>query len=105
MSMLQPYRPSTGLSRTDRTLVRLSGDATVAVAITQAKAEVEGAKVDGVSAVAARALQNVALLSQMEQSLAQAVPHASGRLATIADLASLALAGAVSDAAQRIGRS
>ncbi|WP_460827934.1 hypothetical protein, partial [Nostocoides australiense] len=72
--------------------------------VIQAKAEVEAAKVDGVSAVAAKAMQDVALLSQMEQSLAQAVPHASGRLATVADLAAISIAGVVADAARRIGR-
>ena len=40
----------------------------------------------------------------MDQSLAQTVPHASGRLATIADLAAISMAGVVADAARRIGR-
>jgi hypothetical protein len=105
MSNIQPYSQSLlPTARTNRTLSRLSADTTVAVAITQAKAEVEAAKVDGISAVAGKAMQDVALLSQMEQALATAVPHASGRLATVADLAAISVARVVADAAHRIGR-
>lgn len=105
MSNLQPY--GGGLvptARANRALAKLGIDTTVAAAATQAKAEVEAAKIDGISAVTATALQDVALLSQMEQSLATAVPHASGRLATVADLAAISVAGVVADAAHRIGR-
>ena len=101
---LTPYTSFLPSAKVSRTLTRLSRDTTISTAVTQAKAEVEAAKVDGVSAVAAKAMQDVALLSQMEQSLAQAVPHASGRLATVADLAALSIAGVVADAARRIGR-
>jgi len=104
MSQLQPYTPLLPTTRVTRTLTRLSTDTTISTAVIQANAEVEAAKVDGVSAVAAKAMQDVALLSQMEQSLAHAVPHASGRLATVADLAAISIAGVVADAASRIGR-
>lgn len=104
MSQLQPYNPLLPTGRTSRALSRLTTDTSISTAVIQAKAEVEAAKVDGVSAVAAKAMQEVTLLSQMEQSLAQAVPHASGRLATVADLAALSIAGVVADAARRIGR-
>ena len=102
-SSIQPYNPISA-GRVSRALSRVSSDTTISTAVIQAKAEVEAAKVDGVSAVAAEAMQDVALLSQVEQSLAQAVPHASGRLATIADLAAISIAGVVADAARRIGR-
>lgn len=101
---LQPYQPLLPAARTTRTLTRLSNETTIAIAVTQAKAELESAKIDGVAAVAAKAMQDVALLSQVEQSLAQTVPHASGRLATIADLAALAIADVTASAARRIGR-
>lgn len=103
MSSLQPYSPISG-GRASRALTRVSTDTTISTAVILAKAEVEAAKVDGVSAVAAKAMQDVALLSQVEQSLAQTVPHASGRLATVADLAAISIAGVVADAARRIGR-
>lgn len=104
MSQMQPYQPLLPTTRTGRALTRISGETTVASALIQSKAELEATKLDGVAAVTGKALQDVALLSQMEQSLAQAVPHASGRLATIADLAAVSMAGVVADAARRIGR-
>lgn len=104
MSNIQLYTPLLPAGRTARQLARLSNDTSLSIAVTQAKAEVEAAKVDAVGAIAAKALQDVALLSQVEQSLAQAVPHASGRLATIADLAAISMASVVADAARRVGR-
>jgi hypothetical protein len=104
MSNVQPYGGLVPATRANRVLAKLSTDTTLATAITQAKAEVEAAKIDGVASVACKAMQDVALLSQMESALAQAVPHASGRLATVADLAALSVAGVVADAARRIGR-
>lgn len=103
MSQIQPYQSLSPAARTSRALARLSCETTLASSLAQAKAEVEAAKIDGVAAVAGKAMQDVALLSQMEQSLAQAVPHASGRLATVADLAAICMAGIVADSARRIG--
>lgn len=101
-SSIQPYNTFVPAVRTARVLGRISNDTTVATAVIRARAELEAAKIDGVSAIAAKAIQDVALLSQVEQSLAQAVPHASGRLATVADLAAVAMAGIVADSARRI---
>lgn len=104
MTTLQPYTPNLlPTTRTGRTLSRISDQTTVAVATVQAKAEIEAAKVNGIAAVSAQALQDIALLSQMEQSLAQAVPHASGRLAMVADMAAVAMANVVGNAARRLG--
>jgi len=104
MSSVQPYQPLLLAARTTRALARLGGETTVAVAVTQARAEVEAAKIDAVAAVGTKALQDVALLSQIEQSLATAVPHASGRLASVADLTAIAIADQVAQAARRLGR-
>lgn len=82
----------------------VSDEATVGVAVTRARAELEAAKIDGGTVVASKALQDVALVSQIEQSLAQTVPHASGRLATVADLAALSMADVVASAARQISR-
>lgn len=104
MSQIQTYQPLLPATRTSRALTRLSNETTLSTSLVQSKAEIEAAKVDGVAAVAGKAMQDVALLSQMEQSLAQSVPHASGRLAMVADLAAVSMAGIVADAARRIGR-
>lgn len=103
MSEIQPYSSLLPSARTGRTLNRISNNTTLATATVQAKAEIEAAKADAISAVAAKAMINISQISQMEQSLAQSVPHASGRLATIADLTAMALADVVTTAARRIG--
>jgi hypothetical protein len=95
MPNIQPYRLTGVVGRTARSLVRIAGQDSVTLASVDAAAEIEAAKIDGMAIIAARALQDIALLSSMEASLAQAVPHASGPLATIADLSSLAMADAV----------
>jgi hypothetical protein len=103
VSNIQPYSSSASLSlRASRGLARLSDQTTLGRAIVEARAEVQAAKVDAIGAVAGRAMQDVALISQMEQSLAQMVPHASGRLATIADLAAIQMADVVASTARRL---
>lgn len=59
---------------------------------------------DGVTATAARAMQHVALVSQAEQQLALTIPHASGRLAAVADAHALAMTAIVMDTARALGR-
>lgn len=103
MSNIQPYAARSPLNRTGRALQRLTDDTTLAVAVVESRIDIEIAKVDGITAVAGRAMQNVALLSQVEVALSQAVPHASGRLSTIADLAALSLADVVAGTARRLG--
>lgn len=103
MSDLQPYA---------RRLARGSGSMLAAIEtratlkrmqIAQ-EAAIHADMADAIGAVAGRAMQDVALLSQMEQQLAQTVPMASGRLALIADSAALSLAEVVHDAAYRLRR-
>lgn len=105
MSDIQPYQPRSLVpaGRTGRALNRVSNETSLSVAVIQAKTEIECTRVSGVSAVAATALNQTALLTQMEQSLAQSCPAASGRLAVIADLTAMTLADVVTTAARRIG--
>lgn len=91
-------------ARGTRTVARLATDVTISTAVVQAKAEVEATVVDALSALTLKAMQDVALISQVEQSLAQTVPHASGRLATIADLAAVQIASVVANSASRLRR-
>lgn len=67
-------------------------------------AEVQAVIADAVTFVGRQAMQDVAMLSQIETQLAQAVPHASGRLAAIADLTAIALSQVVADAAHDLRR-
>ncbi|MGL5827495.1 MAG: hypothetical protein ACRCYU_22225, partial [Nocardioides sp.] len=97
MSGLEKYRESVPGLRVQRSLARLGYETTLVSARVFARAEVEAAKVDAVATVTAKALQDVAVLSRLEQSLAETVPHASGRLAVIADLAAVSLADVVAN--------
>ena len=105
MTEIQLHRPN-GIEqrRNTRALARLGSETDMRIAVVDAKAEVEAATVDGIAYVGTRAMQSVALVSQMEQSLAQAVPHASGRLATIADMTAIGMADVVANAGRRIRR-
>ena len=102
MSTLQPYSPPGGLSRTSRELSRLAQSTDLAVARTQAVAEVESSKLDALQQIAGRAMQGVALVSQLEQQLAQVVPIASSRLQAIGDMHALATAEVVAQAPRRL---
>jgi hypothetical protein len=68
----------------------------------EAETDLQAATVDALSYVSRRALQDVALLSQMEQQLATTVPMASGRLAAIADITAMGLSSVVADTAHKL---
>lgn len=112
MPNLELWRPGasiTGLSRgTERQLSRALANVQARTAVDLARIESAAqrheAVVDGVTAVTGRALQHVAMVSQAEQQLAQTVPHASGRLAAIADAHALAMQATVMDTARALGR-
>ena len=108
MSSIESYRGG-GLTmfagrQADHAIARIQTGSSIRLARVDAEAEVMAGKTDAVNYVGGRAMHNVALLSQMEQQLAQAVPMASGRLATIGDITALAMSGIVSDTASRLHR-
>ncbi len=108
MSNLERYQQSGGLSRLSRqtssAIARVQAGSSVRQAQVEAAAELQAVKADAVAYVGRRALQNVALLSQVESQLAVAVPHASGRLAAIADLTAIALSDVVAETAHSVRR-
>ncbi len=91
-------------SRTSRAVARINSGADIGAAGINARAELEMVKLDGIAAVTAQAMHKVAMVSQLEQTLAQSVPHASGRLAALGDICALAMGDVVASAARRIGR-
>ncbi|PZS28280.1 MAG: hypothetical protein DLM58_17270 [Pseudonocardiales bacterium] len=104
-STLASFSPSARLMRrTSRQLDQIDARTTVGIAQIESVAELQAVKVDAVAHVGRRAMQDVALLSQVEMQLATATPHASGRLATIADLTAVAMSDVVLETARRIGR-
>lgn len=109
MGSLMPYDQGPVLGRSNRQsrqLARATGQlqlgANVEMARIEAAAEVQAVRADAVTYVARRAMQDVAMLSQLEQQLATLVPMASGRLAAIGDIASIAIAEVVSDTLRRV---
>jgi hypothetical protein len=104
MSSIERYqRPEVGRPGW-RTLARLETTTAVRLTHLDHAAEIQAATVAAVSYVGRRAMQDVALLSQVEQQLATAVPLASGRLAAIADLTAVALSEVVADTATKLRR-
>src|SRR5690349_13088423 len=104
MSNIERYRGGVMPSRAARAIARIETTTSIEGAVINARAELEMVKLDNVAAVAGQAMRDVALVSQLEQSLAQSVPHASGRLAAIADMAALSMSDVVANSARRISR-
>lgn len=105
LSQLESLSPAGRLARQTRAaLAGIDAGRSVSLVRVEAAAEIQAAKVSAVAYVGRQAMQDVALLSQIESQLVQAVPHASGRLASIADLTAIAMTEVVVDTARRIGR-
>lgn len=115
MTSIQPYDGGGSLTpgwsssgrrarQIGRELAHIDARTAVGVARIEAAAELQAMKASAVAHVGRRAMQEIALVSQVETQLATAVPHASGRLATIADLTAIAMSDVVLESARRIGR-
>jgi hypothetical protein len=105
MSNILPRSSQTGispLSRQGRELTRLVASTELAIAETAAEAAKGMARLDAVDAVAQRGMQGVALVSQMEQQLAQMVPIATSRLQAIGDMHALSTAQEISSFTRRL---
>lgn len=72
------------------------------IARIEVAAEVQAVRVAAVVGVGKRALQEVALLTQVEQQLATLVPLATTRLQAIGDVTALAVAEVVSDTQRQV---
>lgn len=107
MSNIERFQVPGMLSRTSqagRSIARIEANGSVRLVQLEMTAEIQAATADAVTYVGRRALQDVALLSSIEQQLALSVPAASGRLAAIADMTALALSEVVADTASKLRR-
>lgn len=107
MPNLDPYSPSRSLSnRQARQLNRNMGDLQAStrydLARIEAAAEVEAIRVDGVTYIGRQAMQDLAMLSQLEQQLSALVPLAASRLQAIGDMTALVVSTIVSDAGRKL---
>lgn len=90
--------------RLGRELSRVQAGTAIDVARIDAAVQRREAVVDGVTTVAARAMQHVSVVAQAEQQMAMTTPSASGRLAAIADAHALAMTGIVMDTERALRR-
>ena len=79
------YASPWSLAGGSRAVARLARGTEMQVAQVGAIGQVEVARLEAIDAVAARGLQGVALVSQMEQQLAAQNPYAAARLQAIGD--------------------
>ena len=93
MSGIERYQTTNyGVARqVGRSLARVNG-----------QADIQAAQVDAVAAVAQRAMQGAAFISQIEQQLGQAVPISVTRLQAIGDITAMSLAQIVVDTANKV---
>lgn len=98
-----------GLSRREqrqlsRSLTQLDVRKELGLARIEQQAQLEAAKTHAIGYIGSQAMQAVAMVSQLEGQLAEAVPLATTRLQGIADMTAMAMAQVVADSAWRLGR-
>jgi hypothetical protein len=87
-----------------RALARLDAETEFGLARIEQACELQAGRVGGVTYVAKRAMQEVALISQLEAQLSMVVPMATSRLQAIGDIAALEAADVVSQTVRRVSR-
>lgn len=102
LQLINPGGAGRGMGRANREISRIVDRTEIAVITTAAAATVEHARLDAIDEVAARGLQGVALVTQLEQQLAQAVPLAASRLQAIGDMHALATAQEITSFGRRL---
>ena len=87
---------------TGRALARIDSRTEVGLAQIESQAELQVGRVMAVTYVGKRAMQEVAMLSQLEGQLAALVPLATSRLQAIGDMVALEAAEVVADTVRRV---
>ena len=99
-----PVRSGRLARQTARDLAAIDHSTEVRSARVCAAAEVQQAKVDAVARTGAYAMQQVAIVSQMQQQLALAVPAASGDLDFIKSITVMCVGQIVADTGREVNR-
>lgn len=87
-----------------RALARVGIDTNVGLARIEQAAELQVGRVQAVGYVGKKAMQEVALVSQLEAQLSTLVPMATGRLQAIGDMTALEAADIVASTVRRVTR-
>ncbi len=105
MTAIEPYAGAGALSAPSRQLskamARLGQSTDLTIATVNAQTDIEAAQLDGLQMLAGRAMQGVAMVSQLEQQLSDMVPLAHSRLQAIGDMHAMASADVLARAARR----
>ncbi|MFV3114248.1 hypothetical protein [Gordonia amicalis] len=114
MSSIEPYNPSTFPSRpsyggrlarqTTRNLAAIDCNTDITSARISATAEIQQVKVDAVARTGAYAMQQAALVAQVQQQLALAAPAASGDLDFIKTMTVMGVGQIVADTCRAVNR-
>jgi arginase family enzyme len=106
MSNLVPTNNSGSGSRgsryASRALARLDARTELGIAEIESQAELQAARIMAVGYVGKRAMHEVAMISQLEQQLAELVPSCAPRLRAIGDMVALAAADVVASTVWRV---
>lgn len=105
MSQLQPYGPGASpaaYSRQSRDIARIVNDSELVVIKTAAAAHEADARLDAIDHIASRAMQGVAMVSQLEQQLAQLVPLGTSRMQALSDMHALLSVNEVAEFQRRL---
>jgi hypothetical protein len=86
----------------DRELSRLEGRGRLELARINQQADLQAERVAAVGYVGKRAMQEIALVSQLEVQLSALVPSAMPRLQGLGDLTALAMADVVSETVRKV---
>ena len=105
MDSIEVYRGRSQLSRRSaRELSSIYESADLAIERVHAKADVQSAQIDAMTAVTQRGLQGAAYITSVEMALAEATPAAMVRLKMIGDTGTMALGQIVMDTASKLRR-
>jgi hypothetical protein len=96
------YRRESRYSR--GAIARLDAQTEIGLARIEQAAELQAGRAGAVTYVAKRALQEVALISQLEAQLSMIIPMATSRLQALGDIAALEAADVVSQTVRRVSR-
>ena len=106
MSQIQPYSRGSSspsiFSGQPREIARVVNRSELAVIKTDAAAHEADARLDAIDHIAGRAMQGVAMVSQLEQQLAQTVPIATSRLQAVGDIHALATVNELNGFSRRL---
>lgn len=107
MSNLVPLASGSALARprsrrARQALTTIDNQLSLDIAGIETTAELQVTRVQAVGYVGKRALQEVAMVSQLEQQLATLVPMAAGRLQAIGDMVALEAADVIADTVRRL---